>query len=470
MKTATSIALLLVSTSLIQNASANDGMQDISPPFQVAPTNVGTFQNAVWAAGGAVYTANVEPAEGTPLGINLRTVVRQGKRGADDNWTWIVKTIENRTLDSPWHTVPSIAVDHENFVHVAYNMHNMPWQYSVSRQPGSLDAFDFRGEALSLIQLGAVQYLNQTPFPALGSAAIPGTQITYPTFYMDRKGDLWVTYRFALKPNRDWSERTYGCGIARYNSAHRSWTAVGGKVPVGLKDASLASSSNGAADVTAFCSNPGWWANDIRLWFDDANTMHVVWCWSDYITSSDEHKRREFHAYARSSDGGQTFTHSDGKAYKLPIDLQSSELVSPTPDHYGGTSVTVDRGGNPVVAIQRHDEPFRITRLDANTHRWTQPEASPSGASVIINDGKGKLWAFAGGPTIFRATDQAPFYWSKVHEEDGWDHPKVFYAADEDAFYLRLMKCEETKIPVKSGDSAQSECTGKVSQFQAKRP
>ncbi|MGC2395030.1 MAG: BNR-4 repeat-containing protein, partial [Rhodomicrobium sp.] len=268
MKTATSIALLLVSTSLIQNASANDGMQDISPPFQVAPTNVGTFQNAVWAAGGAVYTANVEPAEGTPLGINLRTVVRQGKRGADDNWTWIVKTIENRTLDSPWHTVPSIAVDHENFVHVAYNMHNMPWQYSVSRQPGSLDAFDFRGEALSLIQLGAVQYLNQTPFPALGSAAIPGTQITYPTFYMDRKGDLWVTYRFALKPNRDWSERTYGCGIARYDSAHRSWMAVGGTVPVGLKDASLASSSNGAADVTAFCSNPGWWANDIRLWFD----------------------------------------------------------------------------------------------------------------------------------------------------------------------------------------------------------
>ena len=90
--------------------------------------------------------------KGLPLGINLRTVVRQGKRGADDNWTWIVKTIENRTLDSPWHTVPSIAVDHQNFVHVAYNMHNMPWQYSVSRQPGSLDAFDFRGEAFSLFR------------------------------------------------------------------------------------------------------------------------------------------------------------------------------------------------------------------------------------------------------------------------------------------------------------------------------
>ena len=226
-------------------------------------------------------------------------------------------------------------------------------------------------------------------------AAIPGTQITYPTFYVDRKGDLWVTYRFALKPNRDWSERIYGCGIARYDMATRSWAAIGGKVPVGPEDAALGSSDKGGADVIAFCSNPGWWANDIRLWFDNANTMHVVW--------------REFHAYARSSDGGQTFTHSNGKPYKLPIDLGSSELASPTADHYGGTSLTVDQAGNPVIAIQRHDEPFRIIRLDAKTHRWTEPEGSPLGASVIVNDGKGKLWALAGGPAIFRSTDRPPF-------------------------------------------------------------
>jgi hypothetical protein len=156
MKIATSFALLLISTSLIQSASANDVLEDILPPFEVAPTNVGTFQNAVWAAGGVVYTANVEPAEGTPVGINLRTVVRQGRREADGHWTWTAKTVEDRTLDSPWHTVPSVAVDRENFVHVAYNMHNMPWQYSVSRGAGSIGVFDFRGEALSLIQLGAV--------------------------------------------------------------------------------------------------------------------------------------------------------------------------------------------------------------------------------------------------------------------------------------------------------------------------
>ena len=470
MKRTIPVALLLISTSLLQNASANDGMQDILPPFEVAPANVGTFQNAVWAAGGVVYTANVEPAAGTAIGINLQTIVRQGRRQADGQWTWTAKTIEGRTLDSPWHTAPSIAVDHENFVHAVYNMHNMPWQYSVSREPGSIDVFDFRGDALSLIQLGAVQYFNQTPFPALGTAAIPGTQITYPTFFSDRKGDLWVTYRFALKPKRTWSERIYGCGIARYDTATRSWTAIGGKVPIGPEDAALGSSNTGSADTIAFCSNPGWWANEIRLWFDDANTMHVVWSWSDYINSNDPHKRREFHAYARSSDGGQTFTRSDGAPYKLPIDLDSSELVSPTPDHYGGTSLTGDRAGNPIIAIARHGEAFKIIRLDASAHRWTAPEGSPWGASVIVNDGKGKLWAFAGGPTIFRSTDQPPFFWSKVYEAQGWDHPKVFYAADEDAFYLRQMKCEQTKIPTKPEDKTESECTAKVSRFQAKRP
>ena len=107
----------------------------------------------------------------------------------------------------------------------------MPWQYSVSHQPGSVDAFDFRGEALSLNSAfrPAVEYLNQTPFPGLGKAAIPGMQITYPTFFADRKGDLWVTYRFALKPNRDWSQRTYGCGIARYDTA----PPVGGRLSAG---------------------------------------------------------------------------------------------------------------------------------------------------------------------------------------------------------------------------------------------
>jgi hypothetical protein len=462
-------ASLLISASLIQNASAEDGIQDILLPFEVAPANVGTFQNAIWAAAGTVYTANVEPATGVAIGINLRTVLRQGRREGDQ-WTWTAKTIEDRTLDSPWHTVPSIAIDHENFAHVAYNMHNMPWQYSLSHEPGSIDVFDFRGEALSLLQLGAVQYLNQTPFPALGTAAIPGTQITYPTFYVDRKGDLWVTYRFALKPKRTWSERIYGCGIARYDTATRAWTAIGGKVPVGPEDADLGSSDKTSADVTAFCSNPGWWANDIRLWFDTANTMHVVWSWADYINGKDAHKMREFHAYARSPDGGQTFTHSDGSAYKLPIDLASSELVSPSPDHYGGTSLTGDRNGNPVIAIQRHGEPFKIIRLDAEKRRWTEPEGSPWGASVIVNDGKGMLWAFAGGPTIFRSTDQPPFYWSKVYEGHGWDHPKVFYAADEDAFYLRLMKCEQPKVAIRHENKAESECTAKVSRFQPRKP
>jgi len=82
-------------------ASASDSLVNILPPIAVAPTNVGTFQNALWVAGGIVYTANVEPADGVPTGMNLRTVIRQGRRTADSRWSWTAKTIEDRTLDNP---------------------------------------------------------------------------------------------------------------------------------------------------------------------------------------------------------------------------------------------------------------------------------------------------------------------------------------------------------------------------------
>jgi hypothetical protein len=114
--------------ALIGYASASDSLVNILPPIAVAPTNVGTFQNALWVAGDIVDTANVEPADGVPTGMNRRTVIRQGRRTADSRWSWTAKTIEYRTLDSSWHTVPRIAVDRENFVHIAHNMHNILFQ------------------------------------------------------------------------------------------------------------------------------------------------------------------------------------------------------------------------------------------------------------------------------------------------------------------------------------------------------
>jgi len=247
--------------------------------------------------------------------------------------------------------------------------------------------------------------------------------------------------------------------------APRSWTAIGGKIPVGPEDAAMEGSTANSAEVTAFCSEPSWWANDIRLWFDARNTVHVVWCWSDYITSNDVH--REYHVYAKSSDDGRTFTRSDGTAYK--INLGSAELVLPTPDHYGGTSLTTNGSSNPLVAIQRHRAPFKITRFDSVTGKWTNPEGSPSGASVVINDGKGMLWAFAGGPAIYQAADQHPFAWNRVYQGQGWSDPKVFYAANEDAFYLRLMKCEKMIAPLGNQRTTDEKCTAKIARFQPRR-
>ena len=244
-------------------------------------------------------------------------------------------------------------------MHVAYNMHNMPWQYSVSRQPQLDRRLRLPWRSSFIDSARRCQVPKSDTFSRFRQRRRSQARRS-PTrhFLLIEKAVSGSPTDSPSNPNETGPIEFMGVALLDTTRPHGRGSAVGGNVPISPDDASLDSSRNGGADVTAFCSNPGWWANDIRLWFDDANTMHVVWCWSDYITSSDEHKRREFHAYARSSDGGQTFTHSDGKAYKLPIDLQSSELVSPTPDHYGGTSLTIDKAGNPVVAIARHGRTF----------------------------------------------------------------------------------------------------------------
>ena len=42
-------------------------------------------------------------------------------------------------------------------------MHNMPWQYVVSRQPYNIREFEFRGQAVSDDELATVKFRNKTP-------------------------------------------------------------------------------------------------------------------------------------------------------------------------------------------------------------------------------------------------------------------------------------------------------------------
>lgn len=168
----------------------------VLPTFDVAPSNINSFNTPVAYWQGDVYTANVEPGMGMP-GIHLKTVVRKCALGNAASCTWESKVVDDATLDDMYHTQPSIAVDRAGYVHVAYNMHHMPWQYSVSTRPGDISTFNFMGEPITSAQKALVKLANQTPFFSIGKAAIAGNQITYPAFYYDQNRDLYVTYRYS---------------------------------------------------------------------------------------------------------------------------------------------------------------------------------------------------------------------------------------------------------------------------------
>lgn len=172
-----------------------------TPAFPVSPSNVNSFATPLAYYQGSIYVVSVEPPLSNNNGVNLRTVIRKGSE-RQGRWQWESAVIDEATLDDMYHTQASIAIDKEGYLHVVYNMHNMPWQYVVSKKPGDITSFDFKGDKISLAEKSTVKHLNKTPFPSIGTAAIPGNQITYPAFFYDRQGEIYLTYRFATKPKR----------------------------------------------------------------------------------------------------------------------------------------------------------------------------------------------------------------------------------------------------------------------------
>ena len=115
--------------------------------------------------------------------MDLHTILRQGTQDESGEWQWQTTLIEDRTIYDSWHNAPSVAVDRNGFVHVVYNMHNFPWQYKRSENPHDIDSMLFRGQAVTMAEIERTKFENKTTFPTLGTAEIPGNQITYPAFF-----------------------------------------------------------------------------------------------------------------------------------------------------------------------------------------------------------------------------------------------------------------------------------------------
>jgi len=429
-------------------------VEDILAPIKVSKSNISTWATPIAYRDGQVFIVTVEQPDNVSTGINLKTVIRKGEKSSE-GWKWGSFVVDTETIDDQWHNVPSLAIDAKGYIHVAYNMHNMPWQYSVSTNPLDIKEFEFKGEIVKTLDKLALKQFKRTPFPGIGESAIPGNQITYPAFFYDKKDDLYITYRFAVRPRQSFKNRGLAAGIAKYDLEKRTWTALGGEFVIGSEDVLL--KKGNSATVTPFAVSFGWTAYLPRLAFDSGNRMHIAWMWRKGGPGSDH----SHPSYAWSADGGKTFFSLIGNQYKLPITIETADkvnLFNPNTKFYGPTRLLLDPNDTPYLLLQPIGKTRVMTRFDKNKMTWSDPETMPSSALDFEFDAKGNLWAFANGLKIYKRS-QLTNSWQLVFEDRDaksknkakkWCQPKVLSVPEKSMFLVHSQSCDFERIKITS--------------------
>lgn len=401
-------------------------------------TNVFATPIAVWKD--KIFVVGVVTPEGATNGVNHRTMIWEGIRKGDGEWEWKSRIVDRNTLADRYHTQPSVGVDRDGYLHVAYNMHNMPWQYAVSQQPADITTLESRGEQVDLPAKLRLKYSNKSHFPGMGNSPIPGNQVTYPAFFNDRKGRLYLTYRYALYPDRPFTQRTFSSALAVYDEETQTWSQVGGCLfSNGLRQ--VQSHSPGAEKSCPLASQPGWTAHAPRLWFDQNNTMHLVWLWRPSRAGPDG----VLPSYAYRKEGEAGLHSVDRSRVRLPVrpeGLGSDRLLINAGNreqrYYMAMAVSSSSVGVPTILVSEYEGKRFL--YDYNHVRGWRKSPSPYGATAIVTDFDDRLWAVATGPIVLSRSRAGK--WKVEYEEKGWCYPKLFPHYASGTVYLHMQSCD----------------------------
>ena len=406
-----------------------------SLPVSKAQSNV--QQTPIAVANGYLYTANIEHGpRGDASGYDLETVVRQGTQNEDGQWVWESTVVEDRTVHNKWHTAPSIEVDKQGLVHVVYNMHNFPWQYKRTTIPHNLDSFKFYGQAVSDEQIRLSFEENRTSFPTLGKAEIPGNQVTYPAFFKDQNNDLYLTYRFAARPNQKFSNRTMSSGISVYNSTLQTWTAIG--EDVSLSGSDFEPDDNAADESIAIASQQGWTSYHPRLVFDQNNRMYVNWFWRQGTAGELLQQ-----PCLISTTDRRAFSDSIGNPVSIPVEPhQCGNLgFSDNQNFFSIGNTTINSAGEIHILLSPESGARQIAYYHSNSNEWRHIE-SPHGATELFFDDEDTLWAIASGIRIFKRT-QGSSDWEAVYDDSQNSNclPKATLTQDKAYAFIHTEAC-----------------------------
>lgn len=241
----------------------------------------------------------------------------------------------------------SIGIDVNGRIVICYNTRNSAilWRYSSS--PEDITAWS----------------AQQT-----GMTGSNENSATYPTFFYGPANELLFMYRNGVSGDGS-------CNINAWDPSALTWSVRSHPVITGQD--------------TVPVTTPYWWIPPIT----ESGTIHLFWCWREGGGVETNFNM----LYARSIDGGVTWTQSDGTAYALPITQSTAEVAATIPQNsnlLNQGNAAEDENGNPAVAYHADDADgipqLFVSRLSGGswikeqvTNRYVDYELTGGGARAL---------------------------------------------------------------------------------------
>lgn len=245
-----------------------------------------------------------------------------GKRQlGSDRWETRRTQYKGNVKDA--HNVISIGLDGEGVLHMSFDHHGHPLRYCRSLSPGALE-------------FGPLEPM----------VSRDEQDVTYPEFYTMPDGGLLFAYRSGASGRGNLI-------LNRYDISDRRWTRIHDII------------IDGQGERNAY------W----QLFVDNSGTIHLSWVWRETWLVETNHDL----CYARSADGGQTWTRSDGSPCTLPMTIDNAETAWPVEQNselINQTSMTADADGRPYIATYWREKAdsapqYRLVWHDGDIWRMT---------------------------------------------------------------------------------------------------
>jgi len=195
------------------------------------------------------------------------------------------------------HKSISIMVDGAGFLHLGWGQHNNNLNYAKSIAPNTL----IMGEKEQMI--GKEE-----------------DKVSYPEFYKLANGNLLFFYR-------DGGSGNGNLIINIYYTKAKFWKRIQNNL------------ISGEGKRNAYTQTT----------IDVKGTIHLSWVWRESPNVASNHDL----CYAKSTDGGITWTNSSGEKYRLPITIENAEYALKIPQEselINQTAMVADSKGNPFIA------------------------------------------------------------------------------------------------------------------------